>query len=172
MSYNDIPANKGRPDDFFTVVETPANHSPIKYVVDEASGQVFVDQFLSTPMFYPANHGFIPNTAGSDGKPLAVLVITPYPLSPGVVIRSRPVGVMYTTDDAGPNTKLIAVPHDMLSGLYTDVKECHDLPALLLTQIQHFFEKHKTLETGTNIKMERWGSAEEAREHIRKSVAA
>ena len=80
MSYTDIPAGNAIPDDFFTVIEIPANHSPIKYEVDKPSGQLFVDRFLSTPMFYPANYGFIPNTLSDDGDPLDVLVVCP-PLS-------------------------------------------------------------------------------------------
>ena len=99
-------------------------------------------------------------------------MICPYPVSPGVVIRSRPVGVMYMTDEAGADAKVIAVPHEKLSSMYSNVKECSDLPALLLAQIQHFFENYKALEPGKWVKMGRWGSADEAREEIRKSVAA
>ncbi|RZI54871.1 MAG: hypothetical protein EOP12_00395 [Pseudomonas sp.] len=87
-------------------------------------------------------------------------------------IRSRPVGVMYMTDEAGADAKVIAVPHEKLSSMYSNVKECSDLPALLLAQIQHFFENYKALEPGKWVKMGRWGSADEAREDIRKSVAA
>ncbi len=105
MSYADIPAGNAIPDDFFTVIEIPANHSPIKYEADKQSGQIFVDRFLSTPMFYPANYGFIPNTLSDDGDPIDVLVICPYPVSPGVVIRSRPVGVMYRQTKQAPMPK-------------------------------------------------------------------
>jgi len=56
--------------------------------------------------------------------------------------------------------------------MYNDVKECSDLPPLLLAQIRHFFENYKALEPGTWVKMGRWGSADEARKDIRKSVAA
>jgi len=52
------------------------------------------------------------------------------------------------TDEAGADAKVIAVPHDKLSSMYNDVKECSDLPALLLAQIQHFFENYKALEPG------------------------
>lgn len=40
MSYADVPAGKGIPDDFFTVIEIPANHSPIKYEVDNPLSRV------------------------------------------------------------------------------------------------------------------------------------
>ncbi|MCY1423706.1 Inorganic pyrophosphatase [compost metagenome] len=154
------------------MIEIPANHAPIKYELDKACGQIFVDRFLSTPMFYPANYGFIPSTLSEDGDPLDILVIAPCPVSPGVVIHCRPVGVMYMTDEAGPDAKIVAVPHDKLSTLYQHVRQCSDLPPLLLAQIQHFFENYKTLEPGKWVRMDRWGDVEEAREEIRKSVAA
>lgn len=75
-------------------------------------------------------------------------------------------------DGYGADAKVIAVPHEKLSSMYSNVKECSDLPALLLAQIQHFFENYKALEPGKWVKMGRWGSADEAREDIRKSVAA
>lgn len=172
MSYLDIPAGRSIPDDFYAVIEIPANHAPIKYEVDKASGQLFVDRFLSTPMFYPANYGYIPSTLSDDGDPLDVLVVAPCPVSPGAVLRCRPVGIMYMTDEAGPDAKVIAVPHEKLSSHYSEVHECGDLPALLLAQIQHFFEHYKTLESGKWVTFERWGDANEARAEIGRSVAA
>lgn len=80
--------------------------------------------------------------------------------------------VVFFTQQNRRYTKVIAVPHEKLSSMYSDVKECSDLPALLFAQIQHFFENCKALEPGKWVKMSRWGSADEAREEIRKSVAA
>lgn len=143
MSYSKIPAGKDLPNDIYVAIEIPANHAPIKYEIDKDTDCLFVDRFMATPMFYPANYGFIPNTLADDGDPLDVLVVTPYPVAPGSVIRARPVGVLHMTDEAGGDAKLIAVPHDKLSVLYKDVKEYTDLPALLLEQIKHFFENYK-----------------------------
>jgi len=79
---------------------------------------------------------------------------------------------MYMTDEAGPDAKVIAVPHEKLSALYTGVRECSDLPPLLLEQIQQFFENYKALEPGRWVKMERWDNADETREEICNFVAA
>ena len=49
----------------------------IKYEIDKDTDCLFVDRFMATPMFYPANYGFIPNTLADDGDPLDVLVVTP-----------------------------------------------------------------------------------------------
>src|SRR5690606_19165389 len=115
MSYDQIPAGKDIPNDIYVAIEIPPNHAPIKYDIDKDTSTLFVDRFMATPMFYPANYGFIPNTLADDGDPLDVLVVTPHPVAPGSVIRCRPVGVLHMTDDGGGDAKLVAVPHDKLT---------------------------------------------------------
>jgi len=172
MSYNKIPAGKSLPDDINVIIEIPANHAPVKYEIDKDMDALVVDRFMATPMFYPANYGFIPQTLSDDGDPLDVLVITPHPVEPGSVIRCRPVGVLNMTDESGQDAKLIAVPHDKLSTVYKDIQDINDVPELLRKQIAHFFENYKDLEEGKWVKVEAWGSAEEARTEIKKSAAA
>lgn len=171
MSYSNVPAGKDIPNDIYVAIEIPANHTPIKYEIDKDSDTLFVDRFLATPMFYPANYGYIPNTLADDGDPLDVLVVTPYPVAAGSVIRARPIGVLQMSDEAGGDAKLVAVPHEKLSPLYNDVKEYSDLPSLLLEQIKHFFEHYKDLEKGKWVKIDGWGDANAAKEEIKKAVA-
>lgn len=172
MSYNQIPAGKDVPNDVYVVIEIPANHDPIKYEIEKDYDALMVDRFMATPMFYPANYGYIPNTLADDGDAVDVLVVTPYPVVPGSVIRARPVGVLEMTDEAGSDAKVIAVPHDKLTALYKDVKEATDLPALLLEQIKHFFENYKDLEAGKWVKVEGWADAAKARQIISESFDA
>ena len=131
MSYNAISAGKDLPNDIYVVIEIPANHSPIKYEIDKDMDCLMVDRFMATPMFYPANYGYISDTLADDGDALDVLVITPYPVAPGSVIRARPVGVLNMEDEAGGDAKLVAVPHEKLTQLYNDVKDIDDVPQLL-----------------------------------------
>ncbi|MEY1661259.1 inorganic diphosphatase [Isoalcanivorax beigongshangi] len=172
MDYAKVPVGKDVPNDINVVIEIPANSNPIKYEVDKDSNAIFVDRFLATPMFYPANYGYIPNTLSDDGDPLDVLVVTPYPVVPGSVIRCRPVGVLNMSDEAGEDTKLIAVPHDKLTTIYKDVQEYTDLPPLLIQQISHFFENYKDLEPGKWVKVDGWDNAEAARKAILQSIDA
>lgn len=172
MSFDKIPAGKDLPNDIYVAIEIPANSTPIKYEIDKDADALFVDRFMATPMFYPANYGFIPQTLGDDGDPLDVLVVTPYPVVPGAVIRARPVGVLNMSDEAGQDAKVIAVPHDKLSALYKNIKEYSDLPELLLKQIQHFFENYKDLEPGKWVKVDNWQGADAARAAITKAAAA
>lgn len=161
-----VPAGKELPDDIYVIIEIPANADPIKYEVDKETGSLFVDRFMATAMFYPANYGYVNNTLSSDGDPVDVLVPTPYPLQPGSVIRCRPVGVLKMTDEAGGDAKVVAVPHTKLSKEYDHIKDVNDLPALLKAQIQHFFESYKALEAGKWVKVEGWGDVNEARKEI------
>ena len=172
MSYSKIPAGKDVPNDIYAIIEIPANHDPIKYEIDKDSDALFVDRFMGTAMFYPANYGYVPNTLSEDGDPLDVLVVTPYPVAPGSVVRCRVVGKLNMEDDGGVDAKLIAVPHDKLTKIYADVKEYTDLPALLIGQIEHFFKHYKDLEPGKWVKISGWEGADVARQEVVKAVEA
>lgn len=166
MSYSRIPCGNHLPDDINVLIEIPANHDPIKYEIDKDSDALFVDRFVATPMFYPANYGYIPGTLSEDGDALDVLVVCPYPVVPGSVIRSRPIGVLMMIDEAGPDAKLIAVPHPKLTRLYDAVGEVEDLPELLRLQTVHYFENYKALEQGKWVKVQGWGDAAAAKAEI------
>ncbi|KAF7276662.1 hypothetical protein GWI33_009945 [Rhynchophorus ferrugineus] len=172
MSYNNIPAGKDAPNDIYVIIEIPANAAPIKYEIDKDSDALFVDRFLGTAMFYPANYGYVPNTLSEDGDPLDVLVVTPYPVAAGSVIRCRPVGKLNMEDDGGIDAKLIAVPHEKLSPLYKDVQEYTDLPQLLISQIVNFFTHYKDLEPGKWVKISGWENADVAKAEVLKAIDA
>ncbi|MCK5893899.1 MAG: inorganic diphosphatase [Endozoicomonadaceae bacterium] len=172
MSFDKIPAGTSIPDDFNVIIEIPTNSDPVKYEIDKDSDAVFVDRFMTTTMFYPANYGYIPQTLAGDGDPIDVLVVTPYPVIHGSVVRCRAVGILNMTDEKGEDVKLLAVPHDKLTSLYREVKDYHDLPELLIRQIQHFFEHYKDLEEGKWVKVESWEGPEAAKDAIIKSAEA
>ena len=94
MSLDNVTPGKNAPDFFNVIIEIPMNADPIKYEVDKESGAIFVDRFMGTAMHYPCNYGYIPKTISDDGDPVDVLVITPFPLIPGVVVSCRPIGVL------------------------------------------------------------------------------
>ena len=170
MSLNRVDAGRDPASDFNVIVEIPMHSDPIKYEVDKETGALFVDRFVSTSMHYPCNYGYIPETLSEDGDPVDVLVITPFALVPGVVVRCRPIGVLKMTDEAGRDSKLLAVPIDKLTPLYRHVESARDLPALTLSQIEHFFAHYKDLEPGKWVKVEGWGSPDEARREIVEGV--
>ena len=92
MSLHNVTPGAKAPDEFNVIIEIPMNGDPIKYEVDHDSGALFVDRFMSTSMHYPCNYGYIPKTLSDDGDPVDVLVVTPFPLSPGVVVQPHGAG--------------------------------------------------------------------------------
>ena len=172
MSYQNIPAGKDLPNDIYVVIEIPANSSPVKYEIDKDADALFVDRFMASPMFYPANYGYINNTLADDGDALDVLVVTPYPVVPGSVIRCRPVGVLNMTDESGEDAKLLAVPHEKLTQAYNDVHNITDLPQMLRNNIKEFFENYKNLEKGKWVKVESWEGVDAAKVKIQVAAAA
>ncbi|AFK55288.1 MAG: inorganic diphosphatase [Tistrella sp.] len=171
MDVTKIAAGRAVPADINVVIEIPANADPVKYELDKDSGAILVDRFVATPMFYPANYGFIPNTLGDDGDPVDVMVVTPYPVVPGSVIRARPVGVLKMEDESGMDEKILAVPHQKVSALYDHVQSYTDLPELLIRQIEHFFTRYKDLEKGKWVKVTGWDDIDTAKRLIEEGVA-
>jgi len=172
MSLNDVNSGRDVPNDFNVIIEIPMNADPIKYEVDKDSGAIFVDRFMGTAMHYPCNYGYVPQTLAGDGDPCDVLVITPFPLIPGVVVRCRAIGVLKMTDDGGVDAKVLAVPVDKILPIYKHWQKPEDLQDLRLQQIQHFFEHYKDLEPGKWVKVEGWAGPEEAKQEILSGVAA
>lgn len=166
MSFSLVSAGQNIPEDIYVIIEIAANKDPIKYEIDKDTNTLFVDRFIATAMFYPCNYGYINQTLSLDGDPVDVLVPTPYPLEPGSVIRCRPVGVLKMIDESGEDSKLIAVPHSQLTKEYDHIRDVHDLPILLRSQIEHFFGHYKDLETDKWVKVDGWAGAMEAKNEI------
>ncbi len=171
MGFELVKSGKDVPNDINVIIEISAQGDPIKFEVDKDSGAVFVDRFMGTSMRYPINYGYVPHTVAGDGDPVDVLVVTPFPLAPGVVIRCRPVGVLKMEDEAGSDAKVVAVPVSKLTPLYDRVQSTADLPELLMKQTVHFFEHYKDLEPGKWVKVLGWGTAEEAKQEILDGIA-
>lgn len=170
MSLMKISAGKNAPQDINVIIEIPMESDPIKYEVDKDSGALFVDRFLSTPMYYPCNYGYIPQTLSEDGDPVDVLVISPFPLLSGSVIRSRPIGVLKMEDESGIDAKILAVPHEKICKRYQNIQAADDVAPHLKNAIQHFFEHYKDLEEGKWVKVQGWDSMAAAHQEILASI--
>ena len=109
MGFDLVSAGKDVPNDINVIIEISAQGDPIKFEVDKESGAVFVDRFMGTSMRYPINYGYVPHTVAGDGDPVDVLVVTPFPLAPGVVIRCRPLGMLAMEDEGGQDADPVPV---------------------------------------------------------------
>src|SRR5210317_1985845 len=170
MSLQQVPAGRNIPDEINVIIEVPMNSPAIKYEVDKDSGAIFVDRMLKTAMYYPCNYGYVPNTLCGDGDPVDVLVVLPLPMLPGTVVRCRPVGVLQMKDEAGEDSKVLAVPLTEVTGIYRDIETYEDLDQMLIDQIEHFFEHYKDLEHNKWVRTGDWEGLDEARKEIVEAV--
>ena len=170
MILDRVSSGSNVPNDVNVVIEIPSHSDPVKYEVDKDTGAMFVDRFMGTAMHYPCNYGYVPQTLSEDGDPVDVLVVTPIPVISGAVIRVRPLGMLCMTDEAGKDAKIIGVPIDKLTSLYSHMNSVRDLPRSLLDSIAHFFDHYKDLEPGKWVRIGDWQDAGTARRMIVESI--
>ena len=170
MLIKNIKIGKDVPNVVNVIVENPANALPVKYELDKESGALFVDRFLATPMHYPLNYGFIPNTLSGDGDPIDVLVLSEYPVTYGAVIPCKPIGVLLMEDEKGEDEKVLAVPSEKMNSEYSKYNEISDIPEVILKKVEHFFEHYKDLEKGKWVKVAGYKDSKEAKNKILEAV--
>ena len=170
MRIERIPIGENPPYDVNVIIEIPMGGNPVKYEINKDSGAMYVDRFLHTAMYYPCNYGFIPHTLSEDGDPSDAVVLGQMPVIPGVIIRSRPIGVLLMEDEAGLDEKILCVPVDELHPFYGDVGSYRDIRPVMLEQIAHFFAHYKDIEKEKWVKVKGWGEAEEAMDLIRSAI--
>lgn len=140
-----------------------------KYEYDEKTGVFRLDRVLYSPMHYPADYGFIPETLGEDGDPLDILVLVSFPTFPGCIVPARPVGTLLMEDDKGIDTKILAVCD--VDPRFDTIKELDDVQGHYKREIEHFFAVYKDLE-GKKTIISGWRGREEAMAEIAKARAS
>ncbi|MBI5044499.1 MAG: inorganic diphosphatase [Candidatus Levybacteria bacterium] len=151
------------------LVEIPKD-SGIKYELDKDSGIVMVDRFLHTAMRFPSNYGFVPNTLADDGDPLDVMVLSEYAVAPGTAIPAVVIGMLEMEDEAGIDTKILAVPSKKIDPLFGEFTDIADVPEATKNKIKHFYENYKSLEPGKWVKLKEWKDKATALEAIKKAL--
>lgn len=154
--WHSLPA--GQADKLNVIIEIP-KMSRIKYELDKDTGLIMVDRVLYSPMHYPANYGFVPQSLWDDGDPLDVLVMSHEPFVPGCLVVARPLGVLDMTDGGDHDAKVLAVP--VKDPRYERLKDLNDVEPHLLEEIKHFFKVYKDLEK-KEVLVADWRPREEA----------
>jgi inorganic pyrophosphatase len=168
MSLKDrISPGPNAPREINVIVEIPKG-SQNKYEYDVEHHLVKLDRVLHSPLYYPGEYGFVPQTLGKDGDPLDVLVLVNFPTYPGVLIECRVIGMLEMTDNGEVDDKILCVPVNDIR--YGHVKEVTDIRPPVLNEIAHFFEVYKHLE-GKKVEIAGWKSKEEAYMIIEQSIA-
>lgn len=166
--WHDVSAGKKIPEQINVLVEIPKG-SQNKYEVDKETGLVMLDRVLYSPMHYPADYGFIPQTLGEDADPLDALVLMNNATFPGTLIPARPIGVLHMIDQGEGDDKILCVP--VKDPRFADVKTIDDLPAHVLKEIAHFFATYKQLENKV-VEVKDWKGVDAAHKIILASIEA
>ncbi len=169
--YKDIPAGENLPEQINVVVDVPKGCSN-KYEYSEDGGYLELDRVNYSPMFYPCDYGFIPQTHSEDGDALDVLLLTTYPTIPGCVVKARPIGMLLMRDEEGIDNKIVAVPIEKVDPRFKEIQDIDDLGEHCKKEIQVYFEDYKKLEPGKYeyVKVEGFKGKKEALEIIRDAV--
>ncbi|MDO4700396.1 MAG: inorganic diphosphatase [Moraxella sp.] len=116
----------------------------------------------------PCNYGFIPQTLDEDGDELDALIITEQPLSTGVFLQARVIGVMKFVDDGEVDDKIIVVPADDRNN-GNAYQSLDDLPKQLLKQLEFHFNHYKDLKKAGTTVVQGFFGIDEAKEVIKDS---
>ena len=117
----------------------------------------------------PTNYGFISQTLDEDGDELDALIITEQPLSTGIFLEAKVIGVMKFVDDGEVDDKIVVVPADDRNNgnAYNTLA---DLPPQLIKQIEFHFNHYKDLKKVGSTVVESWGDVDEAKLVIKEAI--
>jgi inorganic pyrophosphatase len=133
----------GTKTDMTVIIEIPKG-SMNKYEIDKETGLIALDRVNHTAQPYPFDYGFVPQTLWDDGDALDVVLLTTYPLAPGILVHARPVGMMHMIDGGEADEKVIAVPTQ--DPRFKDIIDLKDINKHTLKEITHFFSTYKQLQ--------------------------
>ena len=139
---HDVPLGDNVPDEFNAIIEIPKG-SNNKYEIDKSTGLIALDRANYSSAPYPFDYGFAPQTLWDDGDALDVIVLTTFPLNPGILVRVRPVGLMKMIDSGDCDDKVLAVP--VADKRWENTQDLSDLNDHSLREFKHFFETYKNL---------------------------
>jgi inorganic pyrophosphatase len=117
----------------------------------------------------PCNYGFIPQTIDEDGDELDVLMITDQPLTTGIWMKAKILGVMKFVDGGEVDDKIICVPEDDRNNgdAYNTLE---DLPKQTLKQIEYHFNHYKDLKKPGSTEVKAFEGVKEAKAVIKASI--
>lgn len=163
--YLDLPIGDDAPKVVTAVIEIPLD-SVNKYEYDKRLHVFRLDRNLHSPVHYPGDYGFIPQTLAEDGDPLDILILGDSPTFPGCVFKARPIGLFEMLDQGIPDEKIVAFA--MGNPRVRDVRNYTDVMPHILREVEHFFSVYKNLED-KRTEVLGWKDCDAAYEIIRTS---
>jgi inorganic pyrophosphatase len=173
MNLVELPAKDGD-GALRAIIETPRG-STVKIKYEPGLGIFEFGRPLVLGVVYPFDWGFIPSTLAPDGDPLDVMVVHDASTYPGVVIPTKPIGVVRVSQRVSQrkkksgrerNDRVIAVP-----AYEPRFEHVDDVGKRTKKELEEFFVSAVLLEDKA-VRIEGWGGPEEARLLVRKAEKA
>jgi len=134
-----------------------------KYEFDSGREVFRLDRVLYSPLHYPTDYGFIPETLAADGDALDILVLITNPTFPGCLVPAYVIGDLAMRDDQGFDTKILSVARG--DPRLANIKSYSNLEPHLIKELEYFFRRYKELEEKTS-RIGSWHDADHAMEVI------
>jgi inorganic pyrophosphatase len=151
-----------------TVVEIPEG-SNLKIEWDRERAAMVLDRVEPQIFAKPVNYGFIPQTLDEDGDELDTLIVCDTPLTTGIWLEAKVLGVMKFEDDGEVDDKIVVrVADDRNIG--DQLNTLDDLGETWKKRIEHHFTHYKDLKKPGSTIVKGWGDAEEAKRIIRECI--
>jgi inorganic pyrophosphatase len=160
--YLELPIGKEHPEIVTAVIEIPKDSSN-KYEYDKHLHVFRLDRNLHSPVHYPADYGFVPQTLAEDGDPLDILVLGEQATFPGCIYNARPIGMFEMLDQGVCDEKIVA--YAVGNPRYSEIRSYMEVSAHVRLEIEHFFSVYKDLE-GKRTKALGWRDVKSAHEMI------
>jgi inorganic pyrophosphatase len=151
-----------------TVIEIPQG-SFLKIEWDRERAAFMLDRVEPAIFAKPVNYGFIPQTLDEDGDELDTLVVCAEPLSTGIWLEAKVIGIMNFEDDGEADHKVVLVPADDRN-TGDSINHLRDLGARWQQQITEHFTHYKDLKKLGSTKVLGWGDTEDAKKIIAESI--
>lgn len=143
-----------------TVVEIPQGSS-LKIEWDRKKACFMLDRVEPDIFAKPTNYGFIPQTLDEDGDELDTLIVTNEPLTTGIWLKAKVIGILNFEDGGEKDYKIITVPaDDRDSG--DMINSVEDLGERWKQKVEFHFSHYKDLKKPGTTKVLGFGSADDA----------
>jgi len=167
--WHTVSVGKKCPGTVNAIIEIPRG-SKSKYEIDKESGLLFMDRVLSSPVFYPANYGFIPQTYCDDGDALDIFVLGQDPAVPMCIMNAKVIGCLKMIDGGEGDDKILAVHADDPQWKHIEsLEQLQQTFPHVIREIDQFFRTYKLLEKKV-VEVKEWVGKAEAEKIVLASI--
>lgn len=151
-----------------TVIEIPEG-SNLKIEWDRQRAAFMLDRVEPSIYAKPVNYGFIPGTIDEDGDELDTLVVCDTPITTGIWLKAKVVGMLHFVDSGENDYKIIVVPADDRN-TGDAISSLDDLGQRWQDKVREHFTHYKDLKKPGSTQVVGWGSIDDAKKIIKESI--